>query len=660
MKTITKKRQNLIRFIILAGLFLTTESLKSQDCTCITNSDLTSISAPGDMNTSSSLTIQNWQVSHGNPTIFVEDAPGGSNNRSIWMWAASGIGEGVHTCYNFQNGKTYEICFWVKNNGNFGNGSMVVAAANGLPNYTPPANNVNYAPPTPTSQQTIASSQNSFLNWTQVSYRFTANANYSRLWISPRRGNGTFIPPRFQLEMQIDRVVVNEVSPLLNGAGITASANTINWCGSSVLTVSNIPVGAVVIWQPAPGLTTTTGSTATVSPCATTTYTATVIYPNELCDVCPLGGQVLTKTIIVNPPTLSINGNTQLSCGNTLNLSASPILSCNNYIYEWRGPNGFTTFGSAFSIPNITEQYAGTYTLTVSNSQLSLCAVTATVNVVLSNCPCSALPDFTNSGCNPVQFTGTNTGGTNVISWLWDFGDGSTSNLASPTHTFITATPRTYTVCLTITARNLAGQTCTGQICKPVSVCATPPSEVNCEVQSYYLDGGGYDFTAYFYENIYITQGTLCQYVWDFGDGQTAYNTPAPSHTYSQSGTYNVCLTATSCVNDPWGNTITSCFDLYCRTITVGGVSWRQGSMRSESGSEIYPNPANTETVITPQNTGAMNVAITDAQGRIVKTTNFNGDLSVTLDISDLASGIYLVQINYADGTATRQKLIKE
>ena len=44
----------------------------------------------------------------------------------------------------------------------------------------------------------------------------------------------------------------------------------------------------------------------------------------------------------------------------------------------------------------------------------------------------------------PVQFTDTSAGG--PTSWAWDFGDGATSSLANPTHTY--AAPGTYTVSL--------------------------------------------------------------------------------------------------------------------------------------------------------------------------------------------------------------------
>ena len=49
----------------------------------------------------------------------------------------------------------------------------------------------------------------------------------------------------------------------------------------------------------------------------------------------------------------------------------------------------------------------------------------------------------------PVQFSGSATGGYRPYSWLWNFGDGQTSNLQNPTHSYVN--PGNYTVTLTVT-----------------------------------------------------------------------------------------------------------------------------------------------------------------------------------------------------------------
>ena len=84
--------------------------------------------------------------------------------------------------------------------------------------------------------------------------------------------------------------------------------------------------------------------------------------------------------------------------------------------------------------------------------------------------------DFDFSPANPqvsqlVQFTDTSTGSPTV--WFWDFGDGTTSTLQNPTHSYSVA--NTYTVVLT--ASNSGGS---GQIAKDVVVTAEPVQCNHC------------------------------------------------------------------------------------------------------------------------------------------------------------------------------------
>ena len=50
---------------------------------------------------------------------------------------------------------------------------------------------------------------------------------------------------------------------------------------------------------------------------------------------------------------------------------------------------------------------------------------------------------------SPIQFRGSATGGSPPYTWLWDFGDGSTSTEQNPVHTY--TSPGNYTVTLTVT-----------------------------------------------------------------------------------------------------------------------------------------------------------------------------------------------------------------
>lgn len=115
-----------------------------------------------------------------------------------------------------------------------------------------------------------------------------------------------------------------------------------------------------------------------------------------------------------------------------------------------------------------------------------------------------------------------------VLSRLWNFGDGTTSNLQNPVHTY--SAPGSYLVCLT-----LADSCGSSFKCKTVDVTCPGP-----KVQfSYFLD---------YTEVHFIDSGTspiISSRYWDFGDStySTAHD---PVHTYT-SGlyVYYVCFTAT-------------------------------------------------------------------------------------------------------------------
>ena len=60
------------------------------------------------------------------------------------------------------------------------------------------------------------------------------------------------------------------------------------------------------------------------------------------------------------------------------------------------------------------------------------------------------------------------------LSWAWDFGDGTTSNLQNPTHIYSNGT---YIVCLTLTMFDMTVQsTCTSTHCDSIIGVSTPPS----------------------------------------------------------------------------------------------------------------------------------------------------------------------------------------
>jgi PKD repeat protein len=137
--------------------------------------------------------------------------------------------------------------------------------------------------------------------------------------------------------------------------------------------------------------------------------------------------------------------------------------------------------------------------------------------------------------------------------WFWDFGDGTTSTEAFPTHVFklnmsadsILIDPNPFrTICLTV----ITADGCKANYCETVNVfdIGTSPNEPACNaVFKYYESGrdtiGG---TAKIVFNNY-SEGKDLKYFWQFGDGTTSTEKEPVVKFSLDQPEYKVCLTVT-------------------------------------------------------------------------------------------------------------------
>jgi PKD repeat protein len=130
-----------------------------------------------------------------------------------------------------------------------------------------------------------------------------------------------------------------------------------------------------------------------------------------------------------------------------------------------------------------------------------------------------------------VQFTDRSTGST-MTSWLWNFGDGTTSTQQNPMHTYTSAGD--YTVQLK--AKNPYGENTrvkTGYI--------HVEEKLTAGFKATPLSG----FAPLMVTFTDQTTGVPTSWHWDFGDGTTSTERN-PVHTYASAGTYSVNLTVTN------------------------------------------------------------------------------------------------------------------
>jgi len=120
-----------------------------------------------------------------------------------------------------------------------------------------------------------------------------------------------------------------------------------------------------------------------------------------------------------------------------------------------------------------------------------------------------------------------------MTSWIWDFGDGTSSTDQSPTHQY--TTNGTYTVSLQVTDNDgLAGRKT-----KSITVKIKPIADFSYTPQSP-KPGDTIQFTDLSYD----PDGRIVSWSWDFGD-QIRLSTQNPAHKYVNDGKYKVILLIT-------------------------------------------------------------------------------------------------------------------
>ena len=135
-----------------------------------------------------------------------------------------------------------------------------------------------------------------------------------------------------------------------------------------------------------------------------------------------------------------------------------------------------------------------------------------------------------------------------ATSWFYDFGDGTTSTEANPTHTY--KAPGTYKVSQTV-----SNDTCSHSNWIMVQVVDekalfTPSKTVVCKGEVLTLATPS------------IQGANIASWQWSFGDGTTSTDASTVSHTYTKPGTYTVTLTIID---------VLGCVDTRSVAITVYG-----------------------------------------------------------------------------------------
>ena len=248
-----------------------------------------------------------------------------------------------------------------------------------------------------------------------------------------------------------------------------------------------------------------------------TPYTITLIASNA----CGSDTAQYTITVLPNQVTSFFNMDPVQGCA-PLTVELTHFTAGDTALY-WTFGDGNVSIAAD---PTHTYNQPGTYTITLEAFGCGYDSYSQDVTVFPSPQPSfTVAPQGT---CIGGEFTFTNTT-PGISGSQWSFGDGGTSTLTSPTHSYASSGP--FPVTLLVTS---ALNGCTASITQLVNVSITPVAAFTPTP-----DNGCIDLQVAFTNQ----SSGAGFYQWDFGDGNTS-GLAEPFHTYTAAGAYTVTLIA--------------------------------------------------------------------------------------------------------------------
>jgi PKD repeat protein len=245
--------------------------------------------------------------------------------------------------------------------------------------------------------------------------------------------------------------------------------------------------------------------------------------------------------IHINNPPKAVPGKNVLTCDGVLTFDGSASVDADGQplTHEWDFGDGTSAFGRVVS--HVFAE-GGVYpvTLTVDDGTgLSNARHTASL-VTTINRPPIASPGADTTVCAGEVALFDGSGSTDpdggALRYLWDFGDGTRSDLMNPTQIYKQG--GVYTA--TLLVQDDSGLTCNADTARTtVRVAESPAAQAGSDMTVCANSRVRFDGTA-----STDPDGVVNRFHWDFGD-ETAGGGPTPEHIFTEPGSYRVLLTVT-------------------------------------------------------------------------------------------------------------------
>ena len=306
---------------------------------------------------------------------------------------------------------------------------------------------------------------------------------------------------------------MNAITTPLAGFNVTMTGNVASCTNTSTW-------GGSYLWNFGDGMTSTEQNPTHIY-AQQGNYTITLTATNAC------GSNTTSKVVtVVFPPTAAFSSDKVSGCGPltvTFSNNSSPDASFFNWTFEGGNPGTSTEENPVVVFAN-----SGMYTVTLVAGNTAGTDTSTIVSYITVLAEPTPSFNYTNSN----GFTLFNNTSLNGTSYLWEFGDSTTSTEKNPTHKYSEA--KTYNVVLTVT------NDCGTKIITQTIVVLFPP-DANFSSD---LKAGCNNLTVTFKD--LSSAGTL-EWAWSFPGGNPSTSTEKnPTVSYNTTGSYDVTLIATN------------------------------------------------------------------------------------------------------------------
>ncbi|HXB42316.1 MAG TPA: PKD domain-containing protein [Bacteroidia bacterium] len=374
---------------------------------------------------------------------------------------------------------------------------------------------------------------------------------------------------------------------------------------------------------------------------------------------------IITNTIVISNTincnvqavfTYTVGSNGQVSFTD----ASTNVISGMNYYWNF----GNNVSSSATS-PVTSYPYNGNYVVQLRVSDnLGFCSSTYTASVAVTTTltapACTAAFTYTTGASGLVSFTSLYTGNSSNLNYSWDFGNGNYSTAKNPVYTY----PYNGNYNVTLTVHDSLNNSCSATTSNTVAITNTvnqpclPTVSFSIHPDSLNVGSGIWNINPNY-------SSQVSSAVWHWGDGSSTAGL-YPSHTYTNAGWYNICVTvyalcgdsSTTCQNDSVYRMAYSTTANMVHVNVINHASGIKANTNTMTLLKVYPNPFNEDLTIsfTSYENKKLTYVMYDMMGNQVIKESVDvvkGDNEFKINTNGIGHGVYFINMTGSDGKKT-------